>query len=164
MQLMLNIELTDEQYNDLMSKSLDAVLDTEQVKSAVIAAIINQIDGYLAAHPDITSDFIKPKNARYDRESQRREAIVSDMFRNATEGYQQVIRKTVSEYMAEILEKTNCDALIFSIMHEVLFDSVKEAFGTAVTKETEGLWANIWNVQSSISSLSNRLQNLGHGY
>ncbi len=164
MQLMLNIELTDEQYNDLMSKSLDAVLDTEQVKSAVISAIINQIDGYLTAHPDIVSDFIKPKNAYHDQESQRREAIVIDMFRNATEGYQQVIRKTVSEYMAEILEKTDCDALILTIMHEVLFASVKEAFGTAVIKETEGLWKNIGAIQSKICNLSNRLQNLGHGY
>ena len=155
MQLALNIELTDEQYTLLMSKSLDTILDTDTVQDAIANGIVKNIGSYLASDPKYIRDFIEP--GYYQCESDKYRAIVKKVFGNAVLDYQASVSKAVTSYMNDLLTKVDTDKLMQNILHEVLVSSTLSSVRDALQKDLENIWFTVGRTQMTVEDLASRL-------
>lgn len=155
--LALNIELTDEQYQELMSKSLDTVLNTEQVQAAITELILKHIGDYLQMNKGAITTFVEPPSYYGNRESDQHKKIVKNLFDNATKEYQETISKAVKDYMTDLLTKVDSDKLMQSVLHEVLVTTTQDALRDTVSNNVQDIWDNIIRQNNAITSLADRL-------
>lgn len=151
MQLALNVELTDGQYQELMTKSLDSILDKPQVEEALSKAIVSKAEEYLDKSPHILQSYLSPTG--YGQEYSQKN-LVKKLLSNATEEFQQIISKATTKYMQEMLTKVDLDKLMICILHEVMLQGTADAVKGSIQAELDSLWSNVFSTNDNIQKLA----------
>lgn len=96
MELMLKIDLTEEQYNDLMQKSYDKIFDDEEFADVLKKIIADNMGEYLKTHPEIVKKILVGEDDYYTRNQK------------STKLGKMIVEEAVKEYSSDISEETKC--------------------------------------------------------
>ena len=160
-QLALHIELTDEQYTALMAESIDAILDTDQIKTAISELILKHMDQYLSSNNSIITNILNP-NGYYVSENKKRIDITKHIFESAVDDYTKTISIAVKKYMSDILESVDSDKLMRAVLHEVLVSSTVDALRSSVEKDVTAIFNDICKTQGELGRIANRIGECVH--
>lgn len=150
MELSLKIELTDEQYNELMTKSFDSVFGGKEFTEALQKEILSSIGQYLKDHPNfIQEHLLRNSNyySSYDNTNSYR--VIDRLIEEGSKTYASEISDAVAECYKHYLKKVPLE----DILKEVLYKAILEGF-------TRGM--DNWKMESSMhmSTMSSEVEML----
>lgn len=111
--IQLNLELTDEQYKDLMESSLDKVVGDEETTNALRDTIVTQMAKYLTDHPNII-DGLFHDHSEYGFKmglNNTTKTIISKAAENAAKQ----LEDAVTGYMMDLAKTQDVTALLTRI-------------------------------------------------
>lgn len=138
----LNIQLTDEQYADLMSRSFDAVMSDptviEKLKSTITIGMSCEIEKVIKENaPDVIKCIYELSG--YSSQSIGN-SFIEYAVREASKDFQDKIKNTIQNVMCDMAEKADVGKIIYRILAASIMD---------------GATAGIRNWQNIVSNNSN---------
>lgn len=151
MELQLKVELTDEQYQTLMTKSIDAIVDSPEAVAAMQQTISDNLGQYLKAHPDIIKEQFKDHNAYgWDMgTNEMTKKIISDAAAKAAE----TVRTAVTEYMLEVAKTEDLEAIV----QNILIRAILQGAVTGLDQWKDFIGTNMLHLSAKIQNIADRL-------
>lgn len=119
MELMLKIDLTEEQYNDLMQKSYDKIFDDKEFADVLKKVIADNMGEYLKTHPEIIKKILVGDEDYYYRNKKSTE-IGKMIVEGAVKDYSSDISEETKCAIKQILKTVNLSNLLWSIITEAV--------------------------------------------
>lgn len=145
MELSLKVELTDEQYKDLMDKSFDAIMDREEVKEELKNIIIRdmqeRIHTWVEANAQSWIRYVYGIGTGYYDSRPSEEEFVKKLIKDAGSEYTEYMSETVKKTMSDMVQTVNVEQIIYGILMDYIVKGVTGGFET---------WASVVNANSSI--------------
>ena len=119
-QISLNLELTDEQYKNLMETSCAAVLEEEATKDAIREIITQQMCDYMKSHIDLVEHCFHTYNGWGWKNAGSLKPSIQEIVMKASENCAKHLEKVVEEYMMDIAKTTKLDDYLMLLMSEAI--------------------------------------------
>ena len=137
MEIFLKIDLTDEQYQDLMKKSYDRIFEDEDFTEGLKKSVANGIEEFMKSPDGKQMIRMTLTGDEYYNTSARKTALGKQLFDDATKEYVSEISIPIKEFLKECLLKINIEEIATDIIIEIFRQSIIE---TAVNElKTESL-------------------------
>ena len=155
MNLALNISLTDEQYEELMSKTHDKIFESEEFVQELSKVILTSIGKYLSDRPGEIKDALGISIPHYSANRQQKEnkALMQKVISQAASEYSSEISEAVKITLKNVLKETN----IGDIIENVISKAILNAMTSGLTEYLHGIDNSIMVSSQEISELKNRL-------
>lgn len=160
MELCLKIDLTDEQYNDIMTKSYKELFESDDFKDALGKIIAQSMHDFLKSPTG--QDLIKntlSKSSGYYGSYSIDTAIGAKLVEKATEGYANQLAEPMIETYRNILLKGNTLEMVFK---ELLVSRMSEALVRGADRAFDEMTAKQINLDMEVGTLKSAISNLGH--
>ena len=159
MELTLHVELTQEQYDDLMSRSFDAITDRSEVKQALSNIIISNMKDYLDRWFEQygkeciykifhISDYSWNKN-------KAAEDLTKQLVMETSEKYKDHIHDHIVHAMQKMIEKVPLEKIVASILTQYIVQGVF----SGMKGWTEQVTAMGTQIEDNFSNLKSVLAN-----
>ena len=156
MELTLKIDLTEEQYNDLMTKSYKEIFETDSFKEAlketICTGMVNWFDtpnGKDIIKKTLTGDDYYSRNMRQTETGR-------NILNEATKEYASKISEPIQDFYRDLLTKVN----LGNLLKEILYSQIIRSMGIGMKDSMEMIEA-VFNTQSQeLQSLREKLSNI----
>ena len=151
MEISLKIELSDEQYNDLMDKSFDAIMGTKEVtdklQEIIISNMQEKINDWVT---DNATSWISTiyDVGRYSRSTE--EEFVKKLIKDAGSEYTDHISKTIKKTMSDMIQKVDVGSIIYKILLDAVMRGVTggiDAWQAAINANNNIIRENFGNIK-----------------
>lgn len=149
MELTLKIDITEEQYNDLMTKSYKEIFETdsfkEELKKTIADGMINwftSVNGQQVIKETLVGDNYYSRNLRQTEAGK-------NILTEATKEYSAKIGEPIQDFYRDILTKIN----IGKLLKEILYTEIMKSMGMGMKDSME-------MIEAAFSMQSQELQNL----
>lgn len=151
MQIQLNLDLTDEQYKELMDKSFQTVFNEAETTDALRKTIVNSMAKWISDHPEILDDYFKPMKGSGYWSTRELNPAIGLLIEEAAKEAEGAIRDSVYNMLIKTVQdpRTNLPAIMLNIITRGIMEGMMN--GT-----------KIW-MQMSASSC-NELMDMLQGY
>ena len=159
MELTLHVELTQEQYDDLMSRSFDAITDRSEVKQALSNIIVSNMKDYLDRWfeqngQDCVYKVFHLSDYSWDR-NKAAEDLTKKLVLDTSEEYKDCIHDHIVHAMQKMIEKVPLEKIVASILTQYI---VKGVF-SGMNSWTEQVSAMGIQIESNFDNLKSVLSN-----
>ena len=155
----LNIQLTDEQYADLMTRSFDAIVKDpaviEKLQEIVIEGMRNQILQEIRTEGPGAIKYVYKLNG-YNQATVG-ESLMEQLVKEAGENFANQIRDTIQNTMADMAQKVNVGSIIYKIVAAAIMDGATAGIG----RWQEIVSRHSLDVQNMFIDINTNLGNLG---
>ena len=155
----LNIQLTDEQYADLMARSFDAIVKDpaviEKLQEIVIEGMRNQILQEIRTEGPGAIKYVYKLNG-YNMATVG-ESLMEQVVKEAGENFANQIRDTIQNTMADMAQKVNVGSIIYKIVAAAIMDGATAGIG----RWQEIVSRHSLDVQNMFIDINTNLANLG---
>lgn len=151
MELMLKIDLTEEQYNDLMTKSYHELFETDSFKKALAATVSEGILDFLKSPTG--QNLIKKTftgDSYYD--SGRNTDFGKKLFDEASKEYMDQIKEPIGKFLQDCLMKVDIDKMAKAIVMHAFIKGM--SFGT--NDDLMVLQDQLWRTETRVSDLRSK--------
>lgn len=151
MELMLKIDLTEEQYNDLMAKSYHELFETDSFKKALAATVSEGILDFLKGPTG--QQLIKKTftgDSYYD--SGRNTDFGKKLFDEASKDYMDQIKEPIGKFLQDCLMKVDIDKMAKAIVMNAFIKGM--AFGTS--DDLMILQNQLWMTEARVEDLRSK--------
>lgn len=151
MELMLKIDLTEEQYNDLMTKSYHELFETDSFKKALAATVSEGILDFLKGPTG--QQLIKKTftgDSYYD--SGRNTDFGKKLFDEASKEYMDQIKEPIGKFLQDCLMKVDIDKMAKAIVMHAFIKGM--SFG--MNDDLMVLQDQIWRTEARVSDLRSK--------
>lgn len=151
MNLALNIQLTDEQYAELMSKTHDKLFESEDFIKELSHIVLTQIGQYLKDHPSEIKKALGISENYYGmNEAQRtNRELMSKVIKGASEEYSEEISDAVKIALQNILKQTDLSSIIEAVLSKAILKGM-----------SSGLTEYLGNRDMAFAEISGEVHNL----
>lgn len=155
MNLALNISLTDEQYNELMSKTHDKLFESEEFINELTHVILSQIGQYLHDHPDEIRQALGITVSYYNRNATQvaNNALMTKIIQKASDEYSGEISDNVKLTIKEIMKSTN----LSDIIEAVLSKAILAGMSSGLTEHLNTVNTGLGTITYEVEQLKSRL-------
>ena len=137
MEISLKIDLTDEQYQNLMKKSYDRIFEDEDFAEELKKSVANGIEEFMKSPDGKQMVRITLTGDDYYNISARKTALGERLFNEAIKEYVSEISIPIKEFMKECLLKVDIERIVTNIIIDIIRQSI---IGTTVNElKTESL-------------------------
>lgn len=149
--IQLNLELSDEQYQQLMEKSFDTVINQDETVKALRGTITDTMSKYLTEHQDLIKDQFYDKN--YWGQYTTANSMTKNIVAAAAEETSKKIQDAVEGYMLDVMKTQNIDDIVLKILAAGIMSGVVSGLDS---------WRNAAECEihmntSGITNIANRL-------
>lgn len=151
MELMLKIDLTEEQYNDLMTKSYHELFETDSFKKALAATVSEGILDFLKSPTG--QNLIKKTftgDSYYD--SGRNTDFGKKIFDEASKDYMDQIKEPIGKFLQDCLMKVDIDRMAKAIVMNAFIKGM--AFGAS--DDLMRLQDQLWMTEARVNDLRSK--------
>lgn len=151
MELMLKIDLTEEQYNDLMTKSYHELFETDSFKKALAATVSEGILDFLKGPTG--QQLIKKTftgDSYYD--SGRNTDFGKKLFDEASKEYMDQIKEPIGKFLQDCLMKVDIDRMAKAIVMNAFIKGM--SFG--MNDDLMVLQEQLWRTEARVSDLRSK--------
>ena len=149
MELTLKIDLTEEQYNDLMTKSYKEIFETDSFKEALKETICTGMVSWFDTPngKDVIRKTLVGDN--YYSCNMNQTEVGRSILKEATKDYASKIGEPIQEFYKDLLTKIN----IGNLLKEILYAQIVRSMGIGMNESIE-------TMQSAFNMQSQELQDL----
>ena len=151
MELMLKIDLTEEQYNDLMAKSYHELFETDSFKKALAATVSEGILDFLKGptgqqliKKTFTGDSYYDSGCNTD--------FGKKLFDEASKEYMDQIKEPIGKFLQDCLMKVDIDRMAKAIVMNAFIKGM--SFG--VNDDLMVLQDQLWRTEARVSDLRSK--------
>ena len=151
MELMLKIDLTEEQYNDLMAKSYHELFETDSFKKALATTVSEGILDFLKGPTG--QQLIKKTftgDSYYD--SGRNTDFGKKLFDEASKEYMDQIKEPIGKFLQDCLMKVDIDKMAKAIVMHAFIKGM--SFG--MNDDLMVLQDQLWRTEARVSDLRSK--------
>ena len=158
MNLALNVQLTDEQYADLMKTSYEKIFESQDFLQELSKVVATEIGSYLQKNPSIIKESLGINIGWYESNKEREEnrKLLTKVIMDASTGVSSEISDAVKDTIKDILRKTDMQ----NIIETVITRAILTGMGSGMREHFEAVNNVFMGVNSDITDLKNRLNNL----
>lgn len=149
----LNLELTDKQYNDLMTKGYEKIIGSDETTAAIRDALVTGIEDFLKANQDVIRNAICTSSG-YWRGPDEPIPVVQEIVRSAAADSSDKLKDAVSDYLSDLV-KTSGGVEKFLI--EVLSSAILEGILGNVNNWNEHVASELNRLRDNVQSIASRL-------
>ena len=159
MELTLHVELTQEQYDDLMARSFDAITNRSEVKQALSNIIISNMKDYLDRWfeqngQDCVYKIFHISDYSWDR-NKAAEDLTKQLVMETSEKYKDHIHDHIVHAMQKMIEKVPLEKIVASVLTQYI---VKGVF-SGMKEWTEQVSVMGSQIESNFNNLKGVLTN-----
>lgn len=152
MELQLKVELTDEQYRTLMTKSIDAILDSPEAVAAMQRTISDNLGEYLKLNPDIIKGQFYEHNPYYGWE-QGVNGMTRTIVKEAASKAADSVREAVTAYMLDVAKTQDME----SIVHQILIQAILTGAVSGLDSWKDRVDTELLHIGAGIIDIKGRL-------
>ena len=158
MNLALNVQLTDEQYAELMKTSYEKIFESQDFLQELSKVVATEIGSYLQKNPSIIKESLGINVGWYESNKEREEnrKLLTKVIMDASTGVSSEISDAVKDTIKDILRKTDMQ----NIIETVITRAILTGMGSGIREHFEAVNNVFMGVNSDIDDLKNRLNNL----
>lgn len=158
MNLALNVQLTDEQYAELMKTSYEKIFESQDFLQELSKVVATEIGSYLQKNPSIIKESLGINIGWYDSNKEREEnrRLLTKVITDASEGVSSEISDAVKDAIKDILRKANMQ----NIIETVLTRAILAGMGSGMNDHFEAVNRTLMGFGTELTDLKNRLDNL----
>lgn len=155
MNLALNISLTDEQYNELMSKTHSTLYESEEFVKELSNVILTNIGQYLRDHPSEIKEALGISIPYYNSNKTQLEnkKLMELVIKQAASDYSKEISEAVKDTIKSVLSKTN----MTDIITEVVSKAILKGLCSGMNDHIEAIYNTQMITQADIDNLKSRI-------
>ena len=158
MNLALNISLTDEQYNDLMTKTHEKLYLSHEFVNELSKVILTQTGDYLKNHPDEIKKALGISVPHWERNAVQNEnkRLMTDVIKKAAEDYSTEISDNVEIALKNVLQQTDLTSIIQTVLSNAILKGMSSGLNDYLMHQSDAFSG----LANEVETLKSRLNNI----
>ena len=141
MDISLNVQLTDEQFNQLMEKSYEKIFETDEFTVALRESIVKQVSDHLTKNPKYIERALGVTNDwSYDKYKEH-STVISGIVKTASVEYCKEISDGVTDVLKDVVKKAPIDEIIMDIIKDAVLKGLVSGMSRHIESDT--VWKSV---------------------
>lgn len=142
MQIQLNLDLTDEQYKELMDKSFQTIFNEEETTAALRKTIVDAMAKYISDNPAIITDYFKPMTGTGYWSHRELNPTIGILISEAAKEAEEAIKDSVYNMLIKTVQdpKTNLPSIMLNLLTRGIMEGMMN--GTKIWMEMSAASCN----------------------
>lgn len=127
MELSLKIDLTDQQYQDLMKKSFNTISERPETIEEIQKTIVQQMSDYLKNHQEVLKEFLGITGYGYGGNVNTNKEVVKKLVNKGLEDYGKEISDGTKDAIKDMMKHVNFMKIFEHFFYKSMLNGFKEA-------------------------------------